>query len=117
MAKFTDQQQKIIARKLGYEGPMQGFQAFLNSSPALQSKFNTITSKYAERMAKGGMVKGYAQGGMVSDDLMRGFFMAHKDNPALIKQTASQYGISPEKAAQVLGVTVEQYNAYVSKAS
>lgn len=66
MAKFTDQQQKIIARKLGYEGPMQGFQAFLNSSPALQSKFNTITSKYAERMAKGGMVKKYADGGDVT---------------------------------------------------
>jgi len=66
MANFTDQQKKIIARKLGYEGPMQGFEAFLKSSPALEAKFNTITSKYAERMAKGGMVKRYADGGVAT---------------------------------------------------
>jgi hypothetical protein len=54
---FTAKQREIVARKLGYDGPMQGFDDFLNSSPALGMKYATITDKFATRMAKGGMVK------------------------------------------------------------
>jgi hypothetical protein len=67
MKDFTSQQKEIVARKLGYEGPMQGFDEFIASSPALEAKYATISGKFAERMAKGGLVKmkKYADGGIV----------------------------------------------------
>ena len=66
MSEFTSKQKEIVARKLGYDGPMQGFDEFVASSPALQARYNMVTQKYVERMAKGGMVKKYAAGGDVS---------------------------------------------------
>ena len=72
MKDFTSQQKEIVARKLGYDGPMQGFDEFIASSPALGAKYAAITGKFAERMAKGGLVKmkprGYAYGGPVYSD-------------------------------------------------
>jgi hypothetical protein len=72
MKDFTSQQREIVARKLGYDGPMQGFDEFIASSPALGAKYASITGKFAERMAKGGLVKmkpkGYAYGGPVYTD-------------------------------------------------
>ena len=72
MKDFTSQQKEIVARKLGYDGPMQGFDEFIASSPALGAKYASITGKFAERMAKGGLVKmkpkGYAYGGPVYTD-------------------------------------------------
>ena len=66
---FTAKQKEIVARKLGYDGPMQGFDDFLNSSPALGMKYASITDKFATRMAKGGAVtkkRKYAEGGVVT---------------------------------------------------
>jgi len=67
MKKFTSQQRAVIAKKLGYEGPMQGFDQFLESSPALKAKYNAVTNKYAQKMAKGGVVKKMAAGGAAFD--------------------------------------------------
>ena len=72
--EFTSGQKEIIARKLGYEGPMQGFESFLASSPALSAKYNMVTSKYVQRMAKGGLtsqrkVRKFATGGNVAEQL------------------------------------------------
>ena len=64
--EFTSKQREIIARKLGYDGPMQSFDEFLNSSPALQAKYNAVSDKYVQRMAAGGMVKKYQVGGAVT---------------------------------------------------
>ncbi len=58
---FTAKQKEIVARKLGYDGPMQGFDEFLQSSPALAMKYGMVADKY---MAKGGMVKKYQAGGL-----------------------------------------------------
>jgi hypothetical protein len=66
MNKFTAKQREVIARKMGYEGPMQGFDTFLQSSPSLSTKYNMITDKYTQRMAKGGLVKKYQAGGSVT---------------------------------------------------
>lgn len=66
MTNFTSKQKEIVARKLGYDGPMQGFDEFVASSPALQAKYNMVTQKYVERMAKGGVVKKYSDGGTVT---------------------------------------------------
>jgi hypothetical protein len=54
---FTAKQREVIARKMGYDGPMQGFDMFLNSSPALASKFNSVTDKYVAKMANGGLIE------------------------------------------------------------
>lgn len=68
MKQFTAQQKEIVARKLGYDGPMQGFDDFVMSNPALQSRYNMLSGAFAEKMAKGGMVKRkkYATGGSVT---------------------------------------------------
>ncbi len=65
MKEFTSQQKEVIARKLGYDGPMAGFDEFISSSPALSMKYAAISDKFAERMARGGVVrrKYYVDGG------------------------------------------------------
>lgn len=65
MKNFTAKQKEIIARKLGYDGPMQGFDEFVQSSPALAMKYEMINDKYTERMNKGGAVMRYQDGGVV----------------------------------------------------
>ena len=72
MKDFTSQQKEVVARKLGYDGPMQGFDEFLASSPALEAKYASITGKFSQRMANGGLVKmkprGFPAGGYVTTD-------------------------------------------------
>jgi hypothetical protein len=62
---FTATQKEVVARKMGYDGPMQMFDEFLMSRPSDAQRYASITSKFAENMANGGMV-GYAQGGAVA---------------------------------------------------
>lgn len=60
---FTSKQKEIVARKMGYDGPMQMFDEYLASTPSDAQRYANVTSKFAERMAKGGMVKKFAVGG------------------------------------------------------
>jgi hypothetical protein len=53
-----------IARSMGYQGNMQGFQDFLAQDPMKQQKMNDYTNK-AMQMAKGGVVKKFQTGGAV----------------------------------------------------
>ena len=53
---FTEQQREIVARKMGYSGPMQMFDEYLASTPSDAAKYAGITSKYVARMAKGGLI-------------------------------------------------------------
>jgi hypothetical protein len=63
MAKnFTEKQREILARRLGYQGPMEMFDEFVRSDPAMERKYNTVVQKL---MAKGGVVKKYQTGGSV----------------------------------------------------
>ena len=72
MKDFTSQQKEVVARKLGYDGPMQGFDEFIASSPSLEAKYAAITGKFSQRMANGGLVKmkprGFPAGGYVTTD-------------------------------------------------
>ena len=61
--EFNAKQKEIVARKMGYNGPMQMFDEFIRSDPAMARKYNTVVEKY---MAKGGMVKKYQEGGDVT---------------------------------------------------
>jgi hypothetical protein len=60
---FTEKQREIVARKMGYDGPMDMFDTYLRSTPADEAKYVTIGKKF---MARGGMVKSYAEGGVVA---------------------------------------------------
>lgn len=53
---FTEQQREIVARKMGYDGPMQMFDEYLASTPSDANRYSAITSKYAVKMAQGGVV-------------------------------------------------------------
>lgn len=61
---FTEKQREVVARKMGYEGPMQMFDEYLNSSPSEARKYAMIGTKF---MARGGMVRKYAEGGTVTE--------------------------------------------------
>jgi len=60
---FTNKQKEIVARKLGYDGPMSGFEKFVKSDPAIERKLNMLTTKF---MARGGAVRKFAEGGSVT---------------------------------------------------
>jgi hypothetical protein len=112
MKDFTSQQKEIVARKLGYDGPMQGFDEFIASSPALEARYAAISGKFSERMAKGGLVKmkpkGYAYGGPVYTDEQ--FFqqtgswtkaaeLRDKQNQAIAAATTAAGGVSDKVVA------------------
>ena len=86
MSKFTAKQKEIVARKLGYDGPMQGFDEFLQSSPALQMKYGMVADKY---MAKGGFIRRYAEGGAVSDPTRRQYNLSQEASDYLNRQNAA----------------------------
>jgi hypothetical protein len=54
---FTEQQREIVARKMGYDGPMQMFDEYLASTPSDATKYAAITSKYVTKMAEGGLAR------------------------------------------------------------
>lgn len=58
---FTEQQREVVARKMGFDGPMQNFGEFLMSSPATASKYSAVAMKLGEKaqaFAAGGAVGG-----------------------------------------------------------
>jgi hypothetical protein len=96
---FTSKQKEIVARKMGYDGPMQMFDEFLSASPSDAQKYSAITSKFVERMAKGGMVKKMAVGG----DVLSTITNPVPNAPALTTApgyTAAQTTVTPEMKAQ-----------------
>ena len=104
MKDFTSQQREIVARKLGYNGPMQGFDEFIASSPSLEAKYAAITGKFVERMARGGLVKmkpkRYVDGGVVTDQQVADWY-SKPENKALsdtqIKATMDQLKLQQTK--------------------
>jgi hypothetical protein len=91
---FTATQREIVARKMGYEGPMQKFDEFLMSTPSEAQRYSDITTKFSQKMAKGGVVRRYADGGVVPD--------GQKKPSEIIKEYAASIGINPRGA--VFGV-------------
>lgn len=69
---FTEQQKEVLARRMGYNGPIDQFGKFLQSSPAHQQKFLSYESK-AKQMVEGAAPQqpkpetGFATGGVVTD--------------------------------------------------
>src|SRR6056300_722785 len=55
-----------IARVMGYQGNMQGFQDYVSQDPMRQQQMQNYTNQ-AIQMAKGGVVKKYQEGGDVTE--------------------------------------------------
>ena len=109
MKDFTSQQKEVVARKLGYDGPMQGFDEFIASSPALEAKYAAISGKFAERMAKGGLVKmkrRFQAGGAVTNEQIAAWWADpanQKLSDAEIKAAMDTYKVSPDQFATAIG--------------
>ncbi len=113
---FTSKQKEIVARKMGYDGPMQGFDDFLASSPSDAQKYSAITSKFVERMAKGGMVKKYQEGGVVTaspTDATTGAPII----PGATSYTAAQTATPTPIVTPTTGVTTTATPAQVAQAT
>jgi hypothetical protein len=104
---FTEQQREIVARKMGYDGPMQMFDEYLASTPSDANRYSAITSKYAVKMAQGGVVKMVAGGSIIDDSEFRPRAIQTTIDPA-----ASQNGIGGEGASsdQGGGASADQGN-------
>ena len=119
MKDFTAQQKEIVARKLGYDGPMQGFDEFLASSPALEAKYAAISGKFTERMARGGLIKlrKFAQGGDVLK-FAAGGYTQEQINQALRDELTARPNTDPTALAAYAksqyGLTDAQVNAAYS---
>jgi hypothetical protein len=100
---FTDKQREIIARKMGYDGPMAMFDAFLNSSPTDLQKYEMVRDKF---MKRGGLATNKLKlqtGGVVFDPNAPPSPTAAQVTPAQIQeqqdQLLSQAGTAPTTAA------------------
>lgn len=63
---FKPEAMQRIANSLGYQGDMNGFPQYLQQNPLMMQKMNQYQN-YAMQMARGGMVKKYAEGGTTAD--------------------------------------------------
>jgi hypothetical protein len=70
---FTEEQKEVLARRMGFKGPMDQFGTFLQSSPAHQQKFLSYEQK-AKQMVEGGSAPmqkpaaSFAEGGSISSN-------------------------------------------------
>lgn len=108
MKDFTAQQKEIVARKLGYDGPMQGFDDFISSSPALEAKYAAISGKFVERMAKGGVVKGmkFQAGGTVTNEQVAEWWSKPENqakSDAEIRAVMDEFKVTPTQFATSIG--------------
>ena len=109
MKDFTAQQKEVVARKLGYDGPMQGFEEFIASSPALEAKYAAISGKFVERMAKGGDVKNrqhFVTGGGVTNEQVAEWWsnpVNQAKSDSEIRAVMDEFKVTPTQFATSIG--------------
>jgi translation initiation factor 1 (eIF-1/SUI1) len=110
---FTSKQKEIVARKMGYDGPMQMFDEFLSASPSDAQKYSAITSKFAERMAKGGMVRKFAAGGAaISDEEIKNYIAANQGmSDKQVAAKMDELGLSVDQIARGYGLSGNEVQA------
>ena len=87
-----------IARSMGYQGNMQGFQSFLAQDPMRQQKMNDYTNK-AMQMAKGGVVK-MQTGGTTQTQNIQDYSVQQAMDPAVPAGGVTQAVLTPTDASQ-----------------
>lgn len=111
---FKDSGYNKIAKAMGYNGPMDRFKDFLASNPAMQKKMDDYTTK-AMRMARGGVVKKYVDGGDTVDNQDQQQEQQPEPTPMIGQYTADQMyqPILPESATIRGYATVEDPKAEI----
>jgi len=102
--KFTEKQREMLARRLGYQGPMEMFDQFVKSDPAIERKYSIVMQKL---MARGGMVKKFQAGGVVySPEQIRSYIDTNLAgaSDAQIRAAMDQFGVSSAQVAQAYGM-------------
>ena len=87
-----------IARSMGYQGNMQGFQNFLAQDPMRQQKMNDYTNK-AMQMAKGGVVK-MQTGGTTQPQNVQDYSGQQAMDPVVPAGGVTQAVLTPTDASQ-----------------
>lgn len=90
--EFNAKQKEIVARKMGYDGPMQMFDNFLKSDPAMARKYGIVVDKY---MAKGGAVMRAKDGGVVKKYQEGGTVTTTTTTEETPATTTAQQGLTP----------------------
>ena len=89
-----------IARSMGYQGNMQGFQNFLSQDPMKQQQMQQYTNQ-AVQMARGGVVKMQEGGVNVGQDTVR-----RKDDPGLPAGGVTKTAYTPTEEGQYVDPNV-----------
>lgn len=107
--EFTTKQKEIVARRMGYDGPMTMFDEFLRSDPAMARKYGLVADKF---MNRGGAVKKYAVGGdtrLATEEEMDSTLLTSPiaatsslSQPNVVTSTAAQQDTTPTYNTQDL---------------
>ena len=84
-----------IARSMGYQGNMEGFQSFLAQDPMRQQQMQNFTNQ-AMQMARGGVVK-MQEGGTIGQDMVK-----RATAPALPQGGVTQAAMTPAESGQYI---------------
>lgn len=84
---FTAKQKEIVARRMGYDGPMSMFDEFLKSDPAMAQKYGLVADKY---MARGGLMQDSANNTTTITNMPQ-----QDTSPPSLKDNPIQYGVPP----------------------
>jgi hypothetical protein len=92
---FTEQQREIVARKMGFDGPMQNFGDFLMSSPATATQYSAVASKLGQK------AQGFAVGGAVKKT----------SATSIIKEYVGKSYDKPERVISLMKAMLKSGNA------
>ena len=84
---FTQQQTEVLARKMGFKGPMEQFTNYLKSDPANVAKFQGYESKAKQMVDSATEKRGFAEGGLNTTPAQVGQIVT--TTPATAKTKAS----------------------------
>jgi hypothetical protein len=101
---FTKEQTQKIAKKLGYNGPLEGLGKFLQSSPNAALQFARM-SKKANEIASTSAARGYAEGGQV---------VPYAKSSEKIQNLAENQYLNTDAPAQTEKIT-EQENQFIDE--
>lgn len=83
---FTQQQTEVLARKMGFKGPMDQFTNYLRSDPASFTRFQAYENKAKQMVESAADKRGFADGGLSSSG---------RESPYSTGTTTTTTGITP----------------------
>ncbi len=109
--KLNKQQDERVARNIiGYKGPMESFNKFLESDPAKKQQYLMATARVQDRvnlkrMAKGGMVDNIIKmqsGGLATEDQVKNLFTENLARDARAEDVAEYTKFTPEQVKRFI---------------